>query len=186
MRYWFSFKKQFRVATEFSTLPGNPVYLVWFLFSSSQWLFQASLFSPRPFTCHLLLTALPLIAKKPSPISVSTEPPASHPQLPQKLTDTSVATSLFPFAGVVVQSLSHVQLFMTPQTIAHQAPLSSTVSRSLLRSMFTESVMLSNHLILCCPLLLPSVFPSMRVFSNESIFYWILLLGQVHHLCCGL
>ena len=64
----------------------------------------------------------------------------------------------------VVQPLSHVQLFATPWTLAFQAPLFSTVSWSSLRFMSTESVMLSNHLFLCCPLLLlPSVFPSIRV-----------------------
>ena len=70
---------------------------------------------------------------------------------------------------VVVQSLSHVQLFATPWTAAHQAPLSSTISRSLLQFMSIELVMPSNHLILCCwLLLLPSVFPSFRAFANES------------------
>ena len=70
---------------------------------------------------------------------------------------------------VAVQSLSHVRLFATPWTAVHQAPLSSTISRSLLKYMSIESVMPSNHLILCCPLLLwPSIFPSIRVFSNES------------------
>ena len=64
--------------------------------------------------------------------------------------------------------LSHVQLFVTPWTVACQASLSFTISQSLLKLMSIESVMPSNHLILCCPLLfLPSVFPSMRVFSNE-------------------
>ena len=68
-----------------------------------------------------------------------------------------------------VQSLSHVQLFVTPQTAAHQASLSITNSRSLLKLVSIESVMPSNHLILCRPfLLLPSIFPSIRVFSNES------------------
>jgi len=58
---------------------------------------------------------------------------------------------------------------VTPCTAAHQAPLSFTISWSLLKHMSIESVMPSNHLILCCPLLiLPSVFPSIRVFSNES------------------
>ena len=71
---------------------------------------------------------------------------------------------------VVVQSLSHVWLFVTPWTAAHQASLSITNSQSLLKLMSIESVMPSNHLILCCPLLLlPSVFPSISVFSNESI-----------------
>ena len=69
---------------------------------------------------------------------------------------------------IVVQSLSHVQLFVTPWTAAHQASLSLTVSRSLLKFMSIKLVILSNHLILCCPLLLlPSIFPSIRVFSNE-------------------
>ena len=67
-----------------------------------------------------------------------------------------------------VQSLSRVQLFATPWTAAHQASLSITNSHSLLKLMSTESVMPSNHLILCCPLLLPSIFPSIRVFFNES------------------
>ena len=68
-----------------------------------------------------------------------------------------------------VQSLSRVQLFVTPWTAARQASLSITNSWSLLKIMSIESVMPSNHLILCCPfLLLPSVFPSNRIFSNES------------------
>ena len=69
-----------------------------------------------------------------------------------------------------VQLLSHVQLFATPWTAAHQASLSITNSWSLPKIMSTESVMPSNHLILCHPLLLlPSIFPSIRVFSNESV-----------------
>ena len=69
-----------------------------------------------------------------------------------------------------VQSLSHVRLFVTPLTAARQASLSITNSRSLLRLMSIESVMPSNHLILCHPLLLPpSIFPSIRVFSSESV-----------------
>ena len=67
-----------------------------------------------------------------------------------------------------VQSLSCVQLFATSWTAACQASLSITNSQSSLKLMSIESVMPSNHLILCCPLLLlPSVFPSIRVFSNE-------------------
>jgi len=69
---------------------------------------------------------------------------------------------------VVVQLLSHVQLFVTPWTAACQASLSFALSWSLLKFMSVESVMLSNHLILCCPLLvLSSVFPSVKVFSSE-------------------
>ena len=69
-----------------------------------------------------------------------------------------------------VQSLSHVQLFATPWTAAHQASLSIIISWSLLKLMSIESVMPSNHLILCHPLLLlPSIFPSIRVFSSELV-----------------
>ena len=71
-----------------------------------------------------------------------------------------------------VQLLSHVQLFATPWTAARQASLSITSSRSLPKLMSIESGMPSNHLILCRPLLLlPSVFPSSRIFSNESILH---------------
>ena len=71
-----------------------------------------------------------------------------------------------------VQSLSCVRLFVTPWTAARQASLSITNSWSLLKLMSIESVMPSNHLILCCPLLLPpSIFPSIRVFSNKSAFH---------------
>ena len=70
---------------------------------------------------------------------------------------------------ISVQPLSRVQLFATPWTVACQASLSITDSQSLLRLMSIESVMPSNHLILCHSLLLPpSIFPSIRVFSNES------------------
>ena len=68
----------------------------------------------------------------------------------------------------VVQLLNHVQLFVIPWTVAHQASLSFTISWSVLKLMSFESVMPSNHLILCRPLLLPSIFHSIRVFSNES------------------
>ena len=70
--------------------------------------------------------------------------------------------------AVVVQSLSRVWLFMTPWTAARQASLSFTISQSLLKLMTIELVIPSNHLILCHPLLyLPSIFPSIRVFSSE-------------------
>ena len=78
-----------------------------------------------------------------------------------------------------VQSLRRARLFATPWTAACQASLSFTISQSLLKFLFIESMMLSNHLILCHPLfLLPSIFPSIRVFSNESVLcirwpeYW--------------
>ena len=71
-----------------------------------------------------------------------------------------------------VQSLSLVWLFVTPWIAARQASLSITNSRSLLKLMSIELVMPSSHLILCCPLLLlPSIFPSIRVFSNESVLH---------------
>ena len=70
-----------------------------------------------------------------------------------------------------VQWLSRVQLFATPWTAACQASLSITNSRNLLKLMSIESVMPSNHLILCRPLLPPSIFSSIRVFSNESALH---------------
>ena len=80
---------------------------------------------------------------------------------------------------ILVPLLSRVRLFVTPWIAARQASLSITNSQSLLKLMSTESVMLSSHLILCHPLLLPpSIFPSIRVFSNESVLrirwpkYW--------------
>ena len=70
---------------------------------------------------------------------------------------------------VVIWSVSYVQLFVTPWTAAHQASLSFTISQSSLNPMFINLVMPSNHLVLCHPLLLlPSIFPSIRLFSNES------------------
>ena len=74
---------------------------------------------------------------------------------------------------VVVQSLNSVQLFVTLWTAAHKASLSFTISRRLLKLMSIELVMSPNHLVLCCHLLLlQSIFPSTRVFSNESAL-WI-------------
>ena len=83
-----------------------------------------------------------------------------------------------------VQLLSHVRLFATPWTASRQASLSITNSRSPPKPMSIESVMPSNHLILCRPLLLlPSIFPRIRVFSNESALrirwpkYWSMFMG---------
>ena len=70
-----------------------------------------------------------------------------------------------------VQSLSRVWLFETPWTTASQGSLSITNSQNLLKLFSIELVMPSKHLVLCCPLLLPSVFPSIRVFSNESVLH---------------
>ena len=77
---------------------------------------------------------------------------------------------LYTFSSV--QLLSHIQLFVTPWTAARQASLSTTKSQSLLKFMSIEPVMPSNHLILYRPLLLlPSIFPSIRDFSNESVLH---------------
>ena len=79
--------------------------------------------------------------------------------------------AIHPPLVVVVQLLSCVRLFVTPWTAARQDSLSFTISQSLLKLMSIELVMLSNHLILCRPfLLLPSIFPSISVFSNELAF----------------
>ena len=90
---------------------------------------------------------------------------------------TAVISPVTEFSSV--QLLSHVQLFGTPWTVACQASLSFTISWSLLKLMSIRSVMPSNHLILCRPLLfLPSIFPSIKVFFNESVLrirwskYW--------------
>ena len=83
-----------------------------------------------------------------------------------------------------VQSLRHIRLFATPWTAARQASLSITKFQSLLRLMSIELVMLSNHLILCCPfLLLPSIFPSFRVFSNQNSSHQVakVLAFQLQH-----
>ena len=81
-------------------------------------------------------------------------------------------TSISMEEGSSVQLLSRVQLFASPWTAAHQASLSITSSQSLLKLMSIESVMPSNHLILCHPLLLPPpVFPSIRIFSSESVLH---------------
>ena len=82
---------------------------------------------------------------------------------------------VFPYGSlrsiVVVQSLSHVWLFVTPWTAAYKASLPFTISQSLLWFMSIVSVMPSNHLFLCCPLLFPSIFSSIGVFSNESALH---------------
>ena len=93
---------------------------------------------------------------------------------------TAVETqSLSHWSSGSVQLLSRVRLFVTPWTAVRQASLSITNSQSLLKLIFIESMMPSNHLTLCCPLLLlPSIFPSIRVFFSESVLpirwpkYW--------------
>ena len=93
----------------------------------------------------------------------------SHPLLPSPHAHKSILYDCFCIKFSSVQSLSRVQLFVTPWTTAHQASLSITNSQSLPKLMSIESVMPFSHLILCRPLLLlPSIFPLIRVFSNES------------------
>ena len=85
---------------------------------------------------------------------------------------------------IVVQLLSRVWLFVTPWTSACQAPLSFIISWCLLKITIIESTMPSNYLILCRPLLLlPSIFPSIRIFSNESILHirWPKYLLELQH-----
>ena len=95
-----------------------------------------------------------------------------HNELKETVTPSCSTTPilwLLPIFVVIAQRLSHVWLFETPWTIAHQSSLSITISLSLLKLISIESVMPFNHLILChFLLLLPSIFPSIRVFSNES------------------
>ena len=94
------------------------------------------------------------------------------PQYPKLSLPPLTAELLVFMAFVVVQPLSRVQLFATPQTAAHQASLSFTISWSLLKLMSIEPVMPASHLVLSHPLLLlPSVFPSVRFFSNESALH---------------
>ena len=91
------------------------------------------------------------------------------------------------FASVVTnyrcycfQSLSRVRLFATPWTAARQVFLSFTISQSFFKLMSIELVMPSNHLILCCPLFLPSIFPSIRVFSRVSSLYQVAKVLALH------
>ena len=119
------------------------------------------------------LSSHPVIHSSILPVIHPSIHPVIHPSI------LSVIFIIHPSFCLVVWSLSCIQFFVTPCTAAHQASLSITNSQSLLRLMSIESVMPSNRLILCCPLLLlPSTFPSIRVFSSESVFrirwpkYW--------------
>ena len=121
-----------------------------------------------------------------SKISYNPPPPQKKTQLSYLLLwEVFLVTPTVEFSGALafcsksVQSLNHVQLFVTPWTAAHQASLSITNSQSLLKLMSIESVMPPNHLILCLPLLLlPSIFPRIRVFFSKSVLpiwwpkYW--------------
>ena len=124
-------------------------------------------------TLYIMATCIHLIHGSLYPLITFTH----FPQWPWK--QPMYFASMSSLLKVVVQSLSRIRLFATPWTAARQASLSFTISQSLLKLMSTESVMPSNSLILChLLLLLPSVFPSIRVFSNESVLcirwpkYW--------------
>ena len=119
-------------------------------------------FSSVQSLSHVQLFATPWTAARQASLSITNS--RSLPK-PTNGNFSFVETSVH-FSSV--QSLSHVQLFATPWTAACQASLSITNSQSPPKSMSIESMMPSNHLILCRPLLLPSVFPSIRVFSNEA------------------
>ena len=99
------------------------------------------------------------------PVDRSRKQPFISCHLPHLLCSSPQASLVFLHS---VQSLSRVRLFATPWTAAHQASLSITNPRSLLKLMSVELVMPSRPLILCCPLLLPSVFPRIKVFSNAG------------------
>ena len=140
-----------------------------------------------PFMWITKVTALPPACQPQTPCSlaiISSRPapqpsyynspnrplPSTHCE-PYRFSSYRSSTLISSFLSSV-QLLSHVQLFVTPWTAAHQAALSITNSQSLLKLMSIELVMPSNHLILCRPLLLPpSIFPSIRVFSHESTLH---------------
>ena len=108
-----------------------------------------------------------LLTSTASELTVRTGNDTSYCALEHAAGQHSLASSC-----AVVKSLSCIWLFLTPWTAAHQASLSFTTSCSLFRFMSLEWVLPSNHLILCCPLLLlPSIFPSIRVFSNELVLH---------------
>ena len=126
--------------------------------------------------CHLL-------PSKTIKLSFSTSPETPCLRFDLALAQRGRPSSINQLSSV--QSRSWVWLFATPWTVAHQASLLITNSRSLSKLISIESVMPSNHLILCHSLLLPpSIFPSIRVFTNESVLcirwpkYWISSIGQ--------
>ena len=108
-----------------------------------------------------------------TPLPPTSWAPVPHTEgnIPYELAWASVCNYRSDLCVVAVQSLSHAHLFVTSWTAEHQAALSFTISRSLLKFMSIESVMLSNHLSLCCPhLLLPSAFQASRSFPVSQLF----------------
>ena len=138
---------------------------------------QRELVSRCPGSAQETEGAVPPAGQTLSCLRVQTRTPSGLPfRWQESFTTTpapriSVSPRALPLLRVssVQQSLSRVRLFVTPRTAAHQASLSITNSRNLIKLMSIESVMPSNHLVFCRPLLLPPlIFPSIRVFSNES------------------
>ena len=126
--------------------------------------------APSPITCSnsCLLTCWCYLTIS-SYVALFSSCPHSFTSSGQSIGASATLRPMNQFSSV--QSLSHVWLFATQWTTAHQASLSITYSQSLLKLISIESVMPSNHLILCCPLLLlPSVFPSIRVFPKSQFF----------------
>ena len=138
-----------------------------------RWWGPRFLFSPISLECKLLLSINDMRARLPARFTFHLTP--IHPFI---YCYSSNGTFSFSLQFSLVQSLSLVWLYATPWTTVHQASLSITNSQSLLKLMSIKSVMPSNHLVLCHPLLLPpSVFPRIRIFSNESVLirwskYW--------------
>ena len=115
------------------------------------------------------------MAHRPFPFWKEDDPPLSHYYTSSycKIPGSSSLLARWDIVAVVVlQSLSHVRLFVTPWTVAHQGLLPSITVQSLLKFMSIELMTLSNHLSFCTPLfLLSSIFPSLGVFSNESALH---------------
>ena len=144
-------------------MPGSNQQLSY----SDKWCSEPA-WTPWPYRFNRFLAPLP------QHTVVSSELPKGFLKgsLGEEATTASVHSPAFKVQFSSVQSLSHVQPFVAPWTAAHQASLSVTNSQSLLKLVSFESVMPSSHLILCRPLLSsPSIFPSIRVFSNESALH---------------
>ena len=199
---WFFLSDLFHLA-QCPQSPSMLLQMAGVLSSSFIWLNNSPLYVCMCMCCSVISNSLPpygwiVTLQAPLPIGFSQQEfwcglpfpspeglpdPEIEPMSPMLQADFFLLSHwrnpLVHYMYVAVQSLSHVWHFVTPWTTACQASLSLTISRSLLKVMSIESVMPSNYLILCRPLLLPtSIFPSIRVFSNKlAIFirwpkYW--------------
>ena len=135
-----------------------------FLPCEAQWLMPENIVEAKNYGCWVQIPRTLLAVQWLEFCTFTAKGPGSIPVWRTKIPKAVQFSS--------VHLLSRVQFFATPWTAARQASLSITNSWSLLKLMSIESVMPSNHLMLCCPLLLlPSIFPSIRVFSNESVLH---------------